>query len=259
MDYCTRPVVRERRVHRRLAVHRRPSSTARSSSSWSATAASAAGPTASGTRSSPASPGAPPQSFPSPPYTTLDHEPGVAREAVPLRRRATALSASSSPTRSSNSSGTTWAERPDAGPLDPDRELLRGQARPTASTINDALLAGQEPALHAGHLRRRPDDRGQARRTPSCSASAWRRSTRANGVVADDGRRRPASRSPGSSSTPGPVNSPVLLQVGSRTATAAAPSAATRTTRLRSTTSSSASAARTSARPRSASWSTATT
>jgi hypothetical protein len=48
-----RPAVRERRLHRRLAVP--ASSTARSSSSSSATAASTAGRTASGTRSSPAS------------------------------------------------------------------------------------------------------------------------------------------------------------------------------------------------------------
>ena len=65
-----RPAVRQRRLHRRLP-HRRSSSTARSSSSWCATAASAAGRTRVWNQVFSGVEGAPAQSFPDPPYTTL--------------------------------------------------------------------------------------------------------------------------------------------------------------------------------------------
>ena len=76
MDYCTAPVVRQRRLHRRLAVlTAAPSSTARSSSTWSGTAASAAGRNGVWNQVFAGVQGAPAQSFPNPPYTTLDTNP----------------------------------------------------------------------------------------------------------------------------------------------------------------------------------------
>ena len=129
-----RPVLRERRLHRRLAVLRRHrSSTARSSSTWSGTAASTAGRTASGTRSSPASQGAPPQSFPDPPYTTLDTNP-ASREKPFLYVDANRPLQRLRPRRAVQLVGHDVGRRPDARPLAPDRELLHREARRTASS-----------------------------------------------------------------------------------------------------------------------------
>ena len=105
-----RPVVRQRRLHRRLAVRRHRRSTARSSSCWSATASSTAGRTACGTRCSPASRARPPQCFPAAPdvcgpYTTLATSP-VTREAPYLYVDAHGRYNVFVPARATNSVGT---------------------------------------------------------------------------------------------------------------------------------------------------------
>ena len=84
MDYCTGPSFASGGFIADSQFTAARSSTARSSSGWSATAISTAGPTVSGTRSSPGVVGAPAQCFPAAtvrgPYTTLATSP-VTREA----------------------------------------------------------------------------------------------------------------------------------------------------------------------------------
>ena len=105
--------------------------------------------------------GAPAQSFPDPPYTTLDTNPAVAREAVPLRRRERPFNVFVPDVRF-NSPGHDLAGRPDAGPRDPDRRLLRREAVRQRQVDQQRARAGEEPPLHPGHLQRRPDDQGEA-------------------------------------------------------------------------------------------------
>ena len=92
---------------------------------------STAGRTASGTRSSPASPGAPPQCFPAAdgrPYTTLATTP-VSREKPYLYVDAAGDWNVFVPAPQHDSAGTTWANGPTPGTSLPLSHVLRGQAR----------------------------------------------------------------------------------------------------------------------------------
>ena len=168
MDYCTGPSFASGGFIADSQFDGGPSSTGRSSSGSSATARSAAGPTASGTRSSPASWARPAQCF-------------------PARRRAAARTRRSRPARSparrrSSTSTARALQRlrpggaartpagplglgPDAGPLGPDRGLLRRQAGATGERRSTARSPGARTCIFTpGVYHDRQDDQGQARR-----------------------------------------------------------------------------------------------
>ena len=83
-------------------------------------------------------------------------------------------------------------ERADGGHVDPDLATSSSPS-PTdsAQTINAALADGQEPDAHPRASTTSTGASRSSAPTPSCSASARRRSCRDNGAAADDGRRRP--------------------------------------------------------------------
>ena len=158
--------------------------------------------------------GAPAAVVPEPAVHDARHDAGVAREAVPLRRREAAAQRLR-PGRAARLLGHDLGERADARPVDPDQALLHRHARGQRQVDQQRALPRQAPPLHPGRLRHRLDDQGQA-------AGHGRARTRhgdADGAErcrADDGRRREGRRSsPGSIFDAGPVNSPVLLRVGS--------------------------------------------
>lgn len=90
--------------------------------------------------------------------------------------------------RRSSSTSADLDGRPDARPLDPDRPVLHREAGRQRPVDQQRAGARAEPDLHAGPLRHRPDDQGEARRHDRTPAWAWRHTSR-------------ASRSRGSSST----------------------------------------------------------
>ncbi len=105
-----------------------------------------------------------PDALRSPPYTTLDDQPGDPREAVPLRRCDRHLQRLRARARQ-DSRGATWAAGPAAGDVHPDRRSSSSPSRATASeVINNALAHGQNLIFTPGvyHLDRtinvkRPD------------------------------------------------------------------------------------------------------
>ena len=124
-----RPAVRLRRLHRRLAALR-----ARRQRVPAAVPGpqqrSPAGATASGTRSSPAS-GRPAAVVPEPAVHDARHEPrprARSRSSTSTRRAVQRLR----PVVRNDSSGHTWAERPDAGPVDPARASSSSPSPTTA-------------------------------------------------------------------------------------------------------------------------------
>ena len=178
MDYCTPAVLRERRLHRRLAVHRRHRHQRLAAAvPGPEQQSSTAGRTASGTRSSPACRARP----------RSRSRTRRTRRSRPTPSRARSRSSTSTRTATTTSSSrprspTRRARRGRAGqtpgrslPID---ELLRREADRQRPVDQQRARARQEPDLHAGRLRHRPDDRGQAAPTRSCSGSAWRRSRR---------------------------------------------------------------------------------
>ena len=135
MDYCTRPVVRERRLHRRLAVRRRHR--------HQRLAAAVAGPGTAARRlderrlepgvlgrrrrAGAVLPGA---GVVRRPLHDAGDEPGDARGAVPLRRLGGRLQRLR-PGGAHDSVGTDWASGADARLVDPDRRVLRREAHAT--------------------------------------------------------------------------------------------------------------------------------
>ena len=89
------------------------------------------------------------------------HDAGQPREAVPVRRRAGRL-------RGPRSVGADRHQRhhvgrrPDAGPHDPARRLLRRDAVGLGADDQQPTGPRHEPAAHPGRLRRRAEHRGQA-------------------------------------------------------------------------------------------------
>ena len=115
--------------------------------------------------------------LPEPALHDARHEPPIAREAVPLRRRerqVQRLRARRAVRLRGDHAGRTARRR--AASISIDNFFI---AKPSDSVQHQQRARpGKEPHLHAGHLQRRPDDQGEARRTPSCSASGWRPSRR---------------------------------------------------------------------------------
>ena len=168
MDYCTGPSFASGGFIADSHVRRHRRSTARSSSGSPGTARSTAGPTASGTRCSRASPGAPAQCFPAcrrlrPVHDARD-QPGDTRGAVPLRRRARATTASSCRPRSATQSGTSWAAGPTPGTSIPIGQFFVAKPGDTAATINNALSPGQNLLFTPGVYHLDQTHQGQARR-----------------------------------------------------------------------------------------------
>ena len=217
MDYCTGPSFASGGFIADSRFDGSPSSTARSSSGSPATARSTAGRTASGTRCSPASQGAPAQCFPAHAAVRravhdAGDEPGDPRGAVPLRRLGRATTRSSSRRRSTTPSGTTWST-----------------GRPPGTSIPIATSSSRSRATR----RRRSTPRCTAARTCSSRRASTtldqtievkRADTVVLGLGFADARSRPRRTSamtvadvPGvehrrpACSTPGPKNSPVLL------------------------------------------------
>ena len=190
-----RPVVRERRLHRRLAVRRQHRD--------QRLAAAVAGqeqqprrlverrlePGVLGRRRRAGAvlPGA---AVVRRPVHHARDQPGDARGAVPLRRLARAATTSSCPRRSATPSGTTWASGPTPGPSIPIDEFFI--AKPTDSAADDQQRARprREPDLHSGRLPRSTGRSRSSAPTRSCSVSASRRSSPTERRRRDDGRRR---------------------------------------------------------------------
>ena len=156
-----RPAVRERRLHRRLPAAERHQRLAAAVADPQQRGR-AAGPTACGTRSSPAwsAPRTTPRSRTR--RTPRSRPPRSAARSRTCSSTAGAGTRSGCPPPSANTRGISWAAGPDAGPDHPAARLLRGQAGDSVQTINRAARPRQAPAAHPGRLRRRPQHRGQA-------------------------------------------------------------------------------------------------
>ncbi len=113
------------------------------------TAASATGPTASGTRSSPAWTGAPAQSFPNPPYTNLASTP-VSREKPYLTLDAAGQYSVFVPAVRTDSAGTTWENGPTAGRSIPLSDFFVARPADSVKTINSQLARGKNLLLTPG-------------------------------------------------------------------------------------------------------------
>ena len=93
--------------------------------------------------------GAPPQSFPNPPYTTLATNP-ASREKPFLYVDANKPLQGVRPRRPLQLVRHDVGQRPDARPLDPDRGLLHRQAHGQRPVDQQRAVARQEPHLHPG-------------------------------------------------------------------------------------------------------------
>ena len=151
-----RPVVRERRLHRRLAVRRQHRDQRLAAAvARPRTARSTAGRTASGTRSSPASSARRPSASRATascggPYTTLADEPGDRERRRSSTSTRPATTASSSRRRGTTPAGTTWASGPTAGcsiPIDDSSSPARRRRRRRSTT---RWPAGQNLILTPG-------------------------------------------------------------------------------------------------------------
>ena len=134
--------------------------------------------------------GAPGQSFPAPPYTTVATTP-VSREKPYLYIDSSGKYRVFVPSLRTNSSGATWNN----GVATPGTSIPMSQfyvARPgdTGATLNAALAAGAEPVLHAGRLRDRADDQRHARRHRGAGHRLPDAAARRRRDADDGGRRR---------------------------------------------------------------------
>ena len=176
-----------------------------------------AGPTACGTRSSPACVGAPDDAgVPEPAVHHAGHHPGQPGEAVPVRRRARPVPASACPPRGTNTSGVSWADGHDAGPHDPARRLLRRQA---VATRCGRSTASSRAASTCCSPRACTTSRAASRSsgpTRWCSASGTPRSPRSTARPRSTSPTCPASIVAGVTIDAGPQESPVLLRVGTQ-------------------------------------------
>jgi len=162
--------------------------------------------------------GAPPQCFPAQascggPYTTLATSP-VTREAPYLYVDGAGNENVFVPSAQTNSSGTTWANGPTPGTSIPISQFYVAKPSDSASTINAALHSGRNLLLSPGiyHLSQsidvtRPDTVVLGLGFPTLvptNGNAAMTTARAKGIMIS-----------GVIFEAGPVNSPVLLQVGS--------------------------------------------
>jgi hypothetical protein len=162
--------------------------------------------------------GAPPQCFPAHapcggPYTTLATSP-VTREAPYLYMDASGNENVFVPSAQTNSSGTTWASGATPGAPIPIDQFYVAKPGDSASTINNALHSGRNLLLTPGVYRlnqpiavTRPDTVVLGLGFPTLvptNGSAAMTTVRAKGILIS-----------GVTFQAGPVNSAVLLQVGS--------------------------------------------
>ncbi len=156
--------------------------------------------------------GAPPQSFPDPPYTTLPTSP-VTEEKPVLYVDSQGNYQMFEPARQTNSSGTTWANGPAAGTSTPLRKFYVATPADTAATINAALQRNLNLIFTPGiyHVNQTIQVRhphtivyglGFATIIPD------------NGVIPMTVADVNGVKIAGLIFDAGPVNSPVLLQVG---------------------------------------------
>jgi hypothetical protein len=157
--------------------------------------------------------GAPAQSFPNPPYTTLATTP-VSREAPYVYVDSAANYNVFVPSAQRNSAGTSWAGGATPGTSIPISEFFVAEPSDSAATINDALGSGRNLILTPGiyHLDQaievtRPDSVVLGLGFPTLiptNGNAAMTTSRAKGILIS-----------GVIFDAGPTSSPVLLQVGS--------------------------------------------
>jgi hypothetical protein len=161
--------------------------------------------------------GAPPQSFSStpfdpPPYTTLDTSP-VTREKPVLYTDSSGRYNVFVPAVRHDSSGTTWSSGPAAGSSIPITQLFVAKPTDSAKSLNTALAKGQNLILTPGvyHLDRSIDVK---RADTVVLGLGFPTLVPDNGVTAVTVADVPGVKLAGLMVDAGPVNSPVLLQVG---------------------------------------------
>jgi hypothetical protein len=161
--------------------------------------------------------GAPPQSFSStpfdpPPYTTLDTSP-VTREKPFLYTDSSGRYNVFVPAVRHDSSGTTWSSGPAAGSSIPITQFFVAKPTDSAKSMNTALADGQNLILTPGvyHLGRSIDVK---RADTVVLGLGFPTLVPDNGVTAVTVADVPGVKLAGLMVDAGPVNSPVLLQVG---------------------------------------------
>jgi hypothetical protein len=118
--------------------------------------------------------GAPPQSFPNPPYTTLAATP-VSREKPFLYVDGNSHFDVYVPEAQSDSSGTTWSTGQTPGRSLPIEDFFVVHPGDSVQTINNALSRGRNSSSHRASTTSTRRSRSSTR-TPSCSGWACRRS-----------------------------------------------------------------------------------
>jgi hypothetical protein len=158
--------------------------------------------------------GAPAQSFPDPPYTTLATNP-ESREKPFLYVDANDHFNVFVPSARFNSSGTTWSDGPTAGRSIPIEDFFIARPSDSIETINDALADGQNLIFTPGIY-----DVGQTikvKRADTVVLGLGMATLEAlNGVVPMTVANVKGVEISGVLFDAGPVSSPVLLQVGLR-------------------------------------------
>jgi hypothetical protein len=158
--------------------------------------------------------GAPAQSFPDPPYTTLATNP-ESREKPFLYVDANDHFNVFVPATRFNSSGTTWSDGPTAGRSIPIEDFFIARPSDSIETINDALADGQNLIFTPGIY-----DVGQTikvKRADTVVLGLGMATLEAsNGVVPMTVANVKGVEISGLLFNAGPVSSPVLLQVGLR-------------------------------------------
>jgi hypothetical protein len=158
--------------------------------------------------------GAPAQSFPSPPYTTLTTTP-VSREAPYLTVDANDAWSVFVPDVQTNGSGTTWASGPTAAHSIPISSFFIAKPSDSVEAINDALAQGKNLILTPGlypvseTIRvKRPDTIVLGLGLATIDAQ--------NGVVPMTVEKPQGVEISGLVFDAGPVSSPALLRVGTK-------------------------------------------
>jgi hypothetical protein len=157
--------------------------------------------------------GAPPQSFPSPPYTTLETNP-ASREKPFLYLDASDHFNVYVPDVQFDSSGTTWADGQTPGRSIPIESFFVARPTDSVEAINDALSDGRNliltPGLYDVHKTIKVKRAGTI-----VLGLGMATLTAQNGVVPMTVADVPGVEIAGVIFDAGPVNSPVLLRVGS--------------------------------------------
>jgi hypothetical protein len=158
--------------------------------------------------------GAPPQSFPSPPYTTLDTNP-VSREAPYLTVDANDAWSVFVPDVQTNGSGTTWASGPTAGHSIPISDFFIAKPSDSVDVINDALAQGKNLIFTPGVYSVDQTIRVKRQDTIVLGLGMATIDTQ-NGVVPMTVEKPQGVEIAGLIFDAGPVSSPVLLRVGTK-------------------------------------------